>query len=63
MMHQETPPEKNPFLEDLDKLDVSSLRGLKTSEAEGTSSFFCSLSPEGADSCRGRLLLRRSAPR
>lgn len=23
MMHQERPPEKNSFLEDLDKLDVS----------------------------------------
>lgn len=23
MMHEESPPAKNPFLEDLDKLDVS----------------------------------------
>lgn len=30
MMHKESPPEKNSFLEDLDKLDVSIYGGNKT---------------------------------
>lgn len=31
MMHKESPPEKNSFLEDLDKLDVSIYDRVKTS--------------------------------
>lgn len=32
MMHEESPPAKNPFLEDLDKLDVSVRGGDRTKQ-------------------------------